>query len=130
LKGECLIVAEAKILIVDDNPDLIAVLKVRLESFGYEVVAAEDGVKCLEKAGRDKPDLILLDILMPEMDGFQALKKLKEDELTKAIPVIMLTAKDKIDDVTKANALGAEDFIVKPFDYRVMVEKIRKMLKS
>jgi len=121
---------ETKILIVDDNPDLIAVLKVRLESFGYEVVVAEDGVKCLEKTGRDKPDLILLDIMMPEMDGFKVLKKLKEDDRMKAIPVIMLTAKDSIDDVTKANALGAEDFIVKPFDYRVLVEKIKKMLKS
>ncbi|MBL7072735.1 MAG: response regulator [Candidatus Omnitrophica bacterium] len=122
--------AEAKILIVDDNPDLIAVLKVRLESFGYEVVVAEDGVKCLEKASSGKPDLILLDVLMPEMDGFQALKKLKEDDLMKTIPVIMLTAKDKLDDVAKANALGAADFIVKPFDYRIMVEKIRKILKN
>jgi len=122
--------AEAKILIVDDNPDLILVLKVRLESFGYEVAVAEDGVKCLEKVASDKPDLILLDILMPEMDGFQALKKLKENDKTKDVPVIMLTAKDKLDDVAKANSLGAADFIVKPFDYRVMVEKIRKMLKS
>lgn len=122
--------AEAKILIVDDNPDLIAVLKVRLEAFGFEIVVAEDGVKCLEKIASGKPDLILLDILMPEMDGFETLKKIKEDEKTKDIPIIMLTAKDKLDDVAKANALGAADFIVKPFDYRVMVEKIRKMLKN
>jgi len=121
---------EIKILIVDDNPDLTAVLKVRLEAFGYKVVTADNGHKCLEKVREEKPDLILLDILMPSMDGFQTLKELKEDAKTKSIPVIMLTAKDQLSDVAKANDLGARDYIVKPFDYRVMLEKIKKVLKN
>jgi len=121
---------DAKILIVDDNPDLIALLKVRLKTFGYEVVTADNGHKCLEKAREENPDLILLDILMPSMDGFQALKELKEDAKTKSIPIIMLTAKDQLSDVAKANDLGAADFIVKPFDYRVLLEKIKKVVKN
>ncbi|MFH1395280.1 MAG: response regulator [Candidatus Omnitrophota bacterium] len=119
-----------KILVVDDNPDLIETLKVRLKAFGYAVVTALDGVECLEKSRQESPDLILLDILMPNMDGFKALEELKNNAKTRNIPVIMLTAKSQLSDVTRATNLGIEDYIVKPFDYRVMIEKIKKVLEK
>lgn len=80
-------------------------------------------------AKEEEPDLILLDILMPEMDGYQTLEKLKEDDQTKSIPVLMLTAKSQVGDVTKAVNLGAIDYIVKPFSHVVLLEKIHKALE-
>jgi len=101
----------------------------RLEANNYDIVTACDGIEGVEKAQKEKPDLILLDVLMPNLDGFQTLEKLKENSQTKLIPVIMLTAKDQLADITKAIELGANDYIVKPFDYRAMLEKIQKALK-
>lgn len=118
-----------KILVIDDEPEIILAIQIRLKQANYEVVSAYDGKDGIEKAAKEKPDLILLDILMPEMNGFQTLQKLKEDTQTMSIPVIMLTAKSQLDDVTKATNLGAEDYIVKPFDHIAMLKKIKELLK-
>ena len=118
-----------KILVVDDEALLVDLVKIRLEANNYEVVAAYDGVEGLEKARNEKPDLVLLDIAMPFMDGYQTLQKLKENAQTKPIPVIMLTAKSQVDDVTKVADLGAVDYIVKPFNPATFLEKIHKALK-
>ncbi|MFH1504226.1 MAG: response regulator [Candidatus Omnitrophota bacterium] len=120
--------AKQKILVVDDEYQLVDMVQMRLEANNYEVITAYDGKEGLEKARKEKPGLILLDILMPEMDGYQALEKLREDITTKLIPVIMFTAKGQLEDISKAAGLGIEDYIVKPFDYRVMLEKIKKAL--
>ncbi|MBU0683436.1 MAG: response regulator [Candidatus Omnitrophota bacterium] len=119
-----------KILVVDDNQDLIETLKVRLKAFGYIVVTALDGVECLEKCRLESPDLILLDILMPNMDGFKTLEELRNNVRTKNVPVIMLTAKSQLSDVTRATNFGIADYIVKPFDYRIMLEKIKRVLEK
>ncbi|MCK4519550.1 MAG: response regulator [Candidatus Omnitrophica bacterium] len=118
-----------RILIVDDEQELVKALQIRLGAAGYEVIVAYDGKKGLEKAQEGKPNLILLDILMPEMDGFETLEKLKQDRQTKTIPVIILTAKSQLEDVTRTTNLGAENYIVKPFDYIAMMEKIKKALR-
>ena len=121
--------AKKRILIVEDEQELVKALQVRLGAAGYEVIVAYDGKEGLEKAQEGKPDLILLDILMPQMDGFETLEKLKQDSQTKAIPVIILTAKSQFEDVTKTTNLGAEDYIVKPFDYIAMLGKIKRVLR-
>jgi len=118
-----------RILVVDDEADVAKVIQIRLTANGYEVLSACDGPEGLELAQKEKPDLILLDILMPDMDGFQTLEKLKRDSQTKSIPVIMLTAQSQLNDVTKATNLGAEDYIVKPFDSIAMLVKIKKALQ-
>lgn len=118
-----------RILVVDDETELAYAIQIRLKQAGYEVLTAYDGVEGLEKALKENPDLILLDILMPGMDGYQMLRKLKENNQTKSIPVIMLTAKSQLEDVTQATNLGVEDYIVKPFDYLAMLGKIKKALK-
>ena len=118
-----------RILVVDDEAELVKAIEIRLKQADYEILTAYDGLEGLEKAQKEKPDLILLDILMPNMDGYQTLQKLKEEESTKSIPVIMLTAKSQVDDVTKAADLGANDYIVKPFNHITLLEKIHKALE-
>ncbi|MFH1503945.1 MAG: response regulator [Candidatus Omnitrophota bacterium] len=117
-----------RILVVDDERELAKAIQIRLNVSGYEVLTASNGVEGVKLAQETTPKLILLDVLMPEMDGLIALEKIKEDSRTKNIPVIILTAKSQSDDVSKAINLGAEDYIVKPFDYKVMLEKIKKAL--
>ena len=118
-----------RILVVDAEPELVKGIQIRLKASNYEVLVAYDGMECLAKAGKEKPDLILLDILMPNMDGFQTLDKLKDNNQTKSIPVIMLTAKGEVEDVSRAAQTGAVDYIVKPVETIVMLGKIRKVLK-
>lgn len=122
--------SKKRILIMDDDADLVRIVEARLKSAGYEVLSAGGGAECLEKAQKEMPDIILLDILMPEMDGQEVLRKLRSGGRAANIPVIMLTAKDQVEDVTKSIRYGAQDYIVKPFDYRVMLEKIKKVIEG
>lgn len=119
-----------KILVVDDEPHLVEVMASRLRANRYEVVTAVLGREGLEKAKKEKPDLILLDILMPDMDGHQVLSHLKEMAETRNIPVMMLTVKKWSEDIKNAMAGGAVDYVVKPFDPSVLLEKIRGVLKN
>jgi two-component system, OmpR family, alkaline phosphatase synthesis response regulator PhoP len=120
--------SKKKVLIVDDEPHIIRIIEDRLTAGGFEVIVAVNGGEGLKMAG-ENPDIILLDIMMPVMDGFSVLENLKAAELTKNIPVIMLTAKGERESVEKAFALGAVDYAVKPTDLAVLAEKIRKTLK-
>ncbi len=113
-----------KILVIDDEPHLVEVLASRLRANHYEVVTAVLGREGLEKAKSEKPDLILLDILMPDMDGYQVLRHLKEMIETKNIPVLILTVKKWSEDVKNAMESGAIDYVVKPFEPLVLMEKI------
>ena len=119
-----------KILVVDDEPHLAEMMANRLRASRYEVVTALKGHEALEKAKRENPDLILLDILMPDMDGYQVLVQLKEDGATQTIPVIMLTVKKWSQDIKKAMESGAADYIVKPFDPHVLLRKIEGVFKD
>jgi DNA-binding response OmpR family regulator len=118
-----------KILVIDDEPLVVEVLKIRLEMNDYEVITASDGVEGIERAMREKPDLILLDILMPGLDGYQVCQKLKEDRKTERIPIIMLTALGQSAGRKKGHSSGAYDYIFKPFDDEELLKSIEKALK-
>jgi two-component system alkaline phosphatase synthesis response regulator PhoP len=119
-----------KILLVDDEPDLVELLKSRLETNNYEVTIACDGQTCLEKAKTEAPDVILLDLVMPGIDGYEAGRRLKEMPETKDIPIILFTASYARSIEEKAKALGAFDCIVKPFDPELLLQKIARALNA
>ena len=103
-----------KILVVDDIPLNVLLVKKMLTPLGFDTSEAEDGVVAMEKIEADKPDLILLDLMMPRMDGFEVLRRLRANDATKSIPVIILSALNSNDDVAKGISMGAEDYITKP----------------
>ncbi|MBN1360698.1 MAG: response regulator [Sedimentisphaerales bacterium] len=121
--------SQAKILIVDDEVDLVSTVAYRLKFAECEVVTASNGLEGLERAKSEKPDLILLDTNMPQMDGHEMLERLRSDEALKHIPVIMLTARCEAQDVATASAHGVSDYVTKPFDFGQLMEKIRTVLK-
>ncbi len=118
-----------RILIVDDEADLVEALKLRLETGGYEVVTALDGAEGLTKAKGDKPALILLDIMMPKLNGYQVCRELKSDAKCKDIPVVMLTAKAQQTDKFWGQEVGADGYITKPFEFSALLTIIEKYLK-
>jgi DNA-binding response OmpR family regulator len=119
-----------KVLIVDDDAFLSGIYATKLELDGFSVVSARDGEEGVKLALKEKPDLILLDVLMPKLDGFEALKRLKADPATKAIPVIMLTNLGQKEDVEKGLEDGAADYLIKAhFVPAEAVAKIKKVLK-
>jgi DNA-binding response OmpR family regulator len=118
-----------KILVIDDEPLVVEVLKIRLEMNNYEVITASDGVDGIESAIREKPDVIILDIIMPALDGYQVCRKLKENRKTNAIPVIMLTALGQSAEKEKGYSSGAYAYIFKPFDDEELLNSIERALK-
>ncbi len=120
----------ARILIVDDDPRNLKLLDFRLKSVGHETIFAMDGGEALELATREKPDLVLLDIMMPVMDGFQVLRKLKSQEETKNIPVIMLTSKMQEKDIVFGIEAGATDYVTKPFSFAELKARVNRALAS
>ena len=117
-----------KVLIIDDEQDMVKVVKTRLEASGYETASAKDGLEGLEKADKENPDLILLDIKMAQMDGYTTLCKLKHEKKTESIPVIILTGYEKMKDMFGLE--GAADYIVKPFDSQDLLLRISRALKK
>jgi len=118
-----------KILIADDEPEIVDIVKRMLEE-NYEVITAYDGEECIEKAKKEKPDLILLDILMPKLDGWETLKRLKEDKETRDIPVSMLTALPLTPDDTRDKPIDKiENYIVKPFKKETLIKKIEDIFE-
>lgn len=116
------------ILIIDDEKDIVKVLKKRLSDAGYEVVSAKDGFAGLAKAKEFLPDLILLDVMMPGLDGLQVKVKLSEDETAPDVPVIFLTAKGKVPDKVAGLRLGADDYVTKPFDFEELLARIESVI--
>ena len=117
-----------RILLIDDEVDFVDVLRVRLENSNYEVIVAYDGEEGLEKAEREEPDLIILDIVLPKISGFDVCRKLKIDENLKNTPIIMLTAKFQANDIKFGVAMGADAYIAKPFEPQVLMGKMRELL--
>jgi DNA-binding response OmpR family regulator len=117
-----------RILIIDDEPDFVRIVQVRLEAAGYEVLAAFDGMQGVSFAHKEKPDLIILDIMMPAMHGHRVCEALKKSSKTWTIPIIFLTAKGNKEDEDMAYKLGAEHFLTKPYDPQVLLETIKKAL--
>lgn len=121
--------AHAKILVVDDETDLVSTVAYRLKFAEFDVITASNGLEGLERAKAEKPDLILLDTNMPQMDGHEMLERLRADDALKRIPVIMLTARCEAQDIATASAQGVSDYVTKPFDFGQLMEKIRTVLK-
>lgn len=117
-----------KILLVDDEPELVFLIQDQLQSSGYEVSTAEDGQTGLEKARSEKPDLILLDLMLPKLDGHKICGLLKKDTRYADIPIIMLTAKAREEDVALAHELGADAYFTKPFQVEILIGKIQQLL--
>jgi len=117
-----------KILIADDHPEVVELVRVTLEGGNYEIVDASNGKEALEKIRKMKPDLVLLDIIMPKMDGFEVCRKLRKDPQIKEIPIIMLTAKGQAVDQEKGRQIGARDYITKPFSPSALLVKIEEIL--
>jgi len=113
-----------KVLIIDDEPELIESVRMRLEANGYNVIAAADGDEGVAKAKIECPDLILLDLIMPRVDGLKALSILKKDDRTKLIPVVILTAKSEDEYILDAGRLGAVDYLVKPVNMQTLIEVV------
>jgi len=121
-------VAKGKILVVDDEIYIVHILDFSLGIEGYEVMTALDGEQALSKVAQDKPDLIVLDIMMPKLDGYETCKALKSNPETKDIPVILLSAKGRNVDQKVGFEVGADDYITKPFSPRKLVERINAIL--
>lgn len=119
-----------KIMIVDDERDIVLILKMALEKAGYDVVEAYDGLEALEKVKGEKPDLILLDIMMPRMDGHSVNLKLKEDPETAGIPVIVITGRGHLKELLQVrDEVRIAAYLEKPFTVSMLLDKIRENLK-
>ena len=118
----------ATILVVEDQDEIAALIKFKLKSSGYDVIRSENGKEGLESARANAPDLILLDVMMPVMNGVEMLKELKADPALKSIPVIMLTAQSSEPAVVGGFKLGAEDYITKPFRTQEFIARVEAVL--
>lgn len=114
-----------KVLIVDDDPSIVEVLKIRLKASGFDPISAANGKEGLKKASEEHPELIILDVIMPEMNGFETCQNLKKDPKTRDIPVIMLTSLSKEKDLDKGLEKGADCFITKPFNSEDLMFEIK-----
>ena len=120
-----------KIMVVDDEPDVVDLVKLVLESDGFNVVMAYSGKEALEKIGQEMPDLVLLDIMMPQMDGWEVYSRIRANPKTKDIPVAMLTAKSQsIDKMIGLHVVKVDDYITKPFGRSELLERVKRILKE
>jgi DNA-binding response OmpR family regulator len=119
-----------KILVVDDEPDAIELIKFNLKAAGYEVITAVDGEEALKKARSMLPDLVILDLMLPEVDGLEVCKILRRDQRVSATPILMLTAKAAEIDRVLGLELGADDYVTKPFSPRELVLRVKRLLRT
>lgn len=117
-----------KILIIDDEVDLVETIRFPLELEGYQIIVAYNGEEGLQLARKEKPDLIILDLMLPKIDGYKICRFLKFDEKYKHIPIIMLTARSQEKDRLLGKETGADEYITKPFDLHDLVAKIKKYI--
>jgi adenylate cyclase len=117
------------ILAVDDLPDNLEILRLRLESQGYQVATAADGVEALQRLGELDPDLVLLDVAMPRLDGIEVVRTMRADPALNAIPVILVTAKSDTRDVVEGLDAGGDDYLTKPFEHAALLARVRSMLR-
>jgi len=119
-----------RILLIEDEVDMVYALTLQLEAIHYEVLSATDGQTGLDMAYKVKPDLIILDLMLPKMDGYKICRMLKFDEKYKNIPIIMFTARVQDQDKKLGQQVGADAYITKPFDSKVLLDKINTLLKK
>ena len=121
--------SKSTILVVDDNPQNLELLQAYLEDLGCEVISAVDGVEAMQAVADHSPDLILLDIMMPKMSGFEVCRRLKEDQATADIPVVMVTALNELGDIERAVAAGTDDFLSKPINKLELLTRVKSLLR-
>ena len=121
--------AQKSILVIDDEVGFVDAVRMRLEAHGYNVIGAYNGHDGVEKARKDLPNIILLDLVMPKVNGFEALSRLKSDPRTSLIPVIIVTAASDIEYAFDAGKLGAADYIIKPVSMEVLLELVNKYVQ-
>jgi len=119
-----------RILIVDDEPNIVLALELLMKKEGYEVHTVDDGERAFQAAKELRPDLILLDIMMPKMDGYEVCQRIRSDASLKDVSIIMLTAKGREVEKAKGLALGADHYITKPFSTRQVVMKVKEILAA
>jgi two-component system alkaline phosphatase synthesis response regulator PhoP/two-component system response regulator VicR len=119
-----------KILAVDDERHIVRLVQVNLERAGYEVITAYDGKDALEKVASEQPDLVVLDVMMPYMDGFEVLQNLRKNQATRELPVIMLTAKAQDADVFRGWQSGVDCYLTKPFNPMELISFVKRIFKS
>ena len=119
-----------KVLIVDDEPFNVDYLEQQLEDSNYQLISASNGSEALDKIEREQPDLVLLDLMMPVLDGFAVLAQIKADPVLRDIPVIMISAANDSRSVVKGIKEGAEDYLTKPVDENLLIQKLREFLGS
>lgn len=120
--------SKRRVLLVDDEPDLVQMVAMRLRVAGYEVTLAYDGEQALEQARQSKPDVMILDLMLPKLDGYQVCRTLKSEEATQAIPILIFTARAQDQDVKQAHACGADGYLSKPFEANILLDKLRELL--
>jgi len=121
-------VPDPNVLLVDDDPVILKLLQVNFEMEGFHVSTAHNGVEGLEKARAERPDIVLLDIMMPGMDGLAVTRALKGDPDTRDIPIILLSAKAQASDIQAGKEIGADDYLTKPFDPLELLERVNDLL--
>ena len=119
----------SKILVVDDDTAINELIKINLELSGYEVICAYDGIQGFTLAKQEMPDLIVLDVMMPDVDGYTVAKRVRENCMTKDIPILMLTAMGQLQDKVKGFDIGVDDYLVKPFEMEELQVRVRALLK-
>jgi len=122
--------SQKKILVADDEPNIVFSLEFLMKREGYAVVVARDGQETLEAIARERPDLVLLDVMMPRKTGFEVCQAVRADEAMRGTRVLLLTARGRDTDIAKGLALGADAYITKPFSTRDLVEKVAELLGS
>ena len=122
--------SKKRILLIEDEADMVYALTLQLEAVNYEVLSAVDGQSGLDMARKEKPDLIILDLMLPKLDGYKVCRMLKFDERYKKIPIMMFTARVQEQDKKLGQEVGADDYITKPFDSKVLLDKINALLKK
>ena len=120
--------ANEKILIVDDEEDVIELVRYNLNKYGYNIISAASGEEALTEAKTKTPDLIILDLMLPGIDGLEVCRQIKNDAKTESIPIIMLTAKGEEVDIVTGLEIGADDYVTKPFSPKVLVARVRRLL--
>ena len=120
----------AKILIVEDSPTILAIIKETLEASGYSVITAVDGIEGLGLAQKESPDLVILDLMLPKMDGYKVCALLKKDAKHARIPIIMFTARSQESDKKMGQDLGANAYLTKPFEPELLLSKVKELLKE
>jgi DNA-binding response OmpR family regulator len=120
----------ARVLIADDDADILALVAFRLERSGYEVLLATDGEEALRLAFEESPDLAVLDVMMPKMDGYEVTRRIRDNEATSRLPVILLTARAQQSDVDQGMLAGADDYVKKPFSPQELRARVQAVLEG